>query len=64
MFMAVYPGTDPDDEPLCRFYGLLNLIPDAVKIAWGYGGEDNLEETAQRMEHEGAMLAKWEGLGD
>lgn len=64
MFMAVYTGTNPDDETLARYYGLLNLIPDAVKIAWGYGGEGSLEETAERMEHEGAQLAKWEGLGD
>jgi hypothetical protein len=64
MFCAVYTGLDPDDETLCRYYGLLNLIPDAVKIAWGYGGEDSLEATAERMEREGVMLAKWEGLGD
>lgn len=64
MFCSVYPGLDPDEETICRFYGLLNLIPDAVKIAWGYGGDENLDQSAERMEREGLQVAKWEGLGD
>jgi hypothetical protein len=62
MFCHIYPGLDPNEETVARFYGLLNRVPDDVKIAWGYGGDTSLEETAERMEREGAKVSAWENL--
>jgi hypothetical protein len=64
MFCHVYPGLDPDQETLARYYGLLNLTPDRIKLEWGYGGEESLEDTAERMAQEAERMARWETLGN
>jgi hypothetical protein len=48
---------------VATFYGMLQRIPDRLKIEWGYGPED-IESAAERMEREGVLLLKWETLGD
>lgn len=60
MFCAVYPRLDPDEETLVRFYGLLNLIPDKIKIEWGYGDGHDLDAQAERLE----FVQRCETLGD
>jgi hypothetical protein len=62
LFRAVYSG-DPQDETLVTFFGMLRIVPDAVKIAWGYGGDDSVEEMAERMEREAAQRQRFGEFG-
>ncbi len=50
MFRAVY-HSDPDEETVATFYGLLQRIPDKVKELWRpQAGEDaRLDEMTERM---------------
>jgi len=46
LYRAVY-HSDPDDETVATFYGMLNRIPHAIRVLWR--GESTFESRADAM---------------